>query len=256
MEDLGLEVNANSKLRVWINGEQRALSSDSVPAGTDITYKFTWTASTKRYTFEAFSGGTSNASATSGTNYYSTLTSSAGSKTVNVRAINSDTTNYEPSNYINTSIYVYTISVSATNGTISPTPTQANVIAGTSFTTSGQTVTIPRGTSSATFTASKTDKAGYTTTFSGWNPTSGTVNSNTSIVATFTRAAIDYTISYNLNKGSVSTANPAGYNVETATFTLNNPTKTITIKGNENSTSEANGTGVTIGSNTSKAQTP
>lgn len=203
----------------------------------------------------SFNGGTSNASATSGTNYYSTLTSSAGSKTVNVRAINSDTTNYEPSNYINTSIYVYTISVSATNGTISPTPTQANVIAGTSFTTSGQTVTIPRGTSSATFTASKTDKAGYTTTFSGWNPTSGTVNSNTSIVATFTRAAIDYTISYNLNKGSVSTANPAGYNVETATFTLNNPTKTITIKGNENSTSEANGTGVTIGSNTSKAQT-
>ncbi|MBR4618259.1 MAG: InlB B-repeat-containing protein, partial [Bacilli bacterium] len=35
----------------------------------------------------------------------------------------------------------------------------------------------------------------------------------------------DYTITYNLNGGSVATANPASYTIETATFTLNNPTK-------------------------------
>ena len=34
-----------------------------------------------------------------------------------------------------------------------------------------------------------------------------------------------YTITYDLDGGSVTTANPTTYNVETATFTLNNPTK-------------------------------
>lgn len=37
---------------------------------------------------------------------------------------------------------------------------------------------------------------------------------------------IDYTITYNLDDGEVSTANPTKYTVETPTFTLNNPTKT------------------------------
>ena len=36
---------------------------------------------------------------------------------------------------------------------------------------------------------------------------------------------ITYNITYNLNGGSVATANPTTYNVETPTFTLNNPTK-------------------------------
>ncbi|MBQ7597977.1 MAG: InlB B-repeat-containing protein [Clostridia bacterium] len=39
-------------------------------------------------------------------------------------------------------------------------------------------------------------------------------------------AKIPYTISYDLAGGATSTENPAGYDVETATFTLNNPTKT------------------------------
>lgn len=43
--------------------------------------------------------------------------------------------------------------------------------------------------------------------------------------------AENYTISYTLNGGSVS-GNPANYNIETATFTLNNPTRTgYTFKG-------------------------
>lgn len=40
--------------------------------------------------------------------------------------------------------------------------------------------------------------------------------------------AIPYTIAYELNGGSVSSANPTSYTVETDTFTLNNPTKTGT----------------------------
>ena len=35
----------------------------------------------------------------------------------------------------------------------------------------------------------------------------------------------NYTITYYLNGGSVATANPTSYNIETPTFTLNNPTK-------------------------------
>ncbi|MBQ7068663.1 MAG: InlB B-repeat-containing protein, partial [Synergistaceae bacterium] len=37
--------------------------------------------------------------------------------------------------------------------------------------------------------------------------------------------AISYTITYNLDGGTVATANPTSYTVETETFTLNNPTK-------------------------------
>ena len=37
--------------------------------------------------------------------------------------------------------------------------------------------------------------------------------------------AINYNITYDLDGGSMATANPTTYNVETPTFTLNNPTK-------------------------------
>ena len=40
-----------------------------------------------------------------------------------------------------------------------------------------------------------------------------------------TAAIINYTITYNLDGGNVSTANPTTYNVTTATFSLTNPTK-------------------------------
>ena len=47
--------------------------------------------------------------------------------------------------------------------------------------------------------------------------------SNTTLYAQWNLA--NYTITYNLNGGNVSTANPASYNVTTNTFTLNNPTR-------------------------------
>ena len=40
---------------------------------------------------------------------------------------------------------------------------------------------------------------------------------------------VNYTLTYNLDGGQVTTANPATYNVETNTFTLNNPTKYLWI---------------------------
>lgn len=47
---------------------------------------------------------------------------------------------------------------------------------------------------------------GDTTLYGGWTP-------------------ITYTLSYTLNGGTISSANPTSYNIETTTFTLNNPTK-------------------------------
>ena len=87
---------------------------------------------------------------------------------------------------------------------------------------------------SADFTLINPTKTGYT--FKGWSGTGldGDENLNVGIshldtgdkefTANWTRD--EYSISYNLDGGTVETANPTTYNVETATFTLNNPTKT------------------------------
>ena len=74
-------------------------------------------------------------------------------------------------------------------------------------------------------------RTGYT--FKGWYTasTSGTkvtedrkYNGNTTIYAQWT--PIGYNITYDLGGGSVSSANPASYNIEASTITLSNPTKT------------------------------
>ena len=65
--------------------------------------------------------------------------------------------------------------------------------------------------------------------FGGWqlNGTvydfSTAVTDNITLTATWT--AISYTITYNLDGGTVATANPTSYTIETEMFTLNNPTK-------------------------------
>ena len=69
---------------------------------------------------------------------------------------------------------------------------------------------------------------GYSVTYTA---TAGTVSGNTltmpnqNVTVSTTFVPITYNITYNLGGGSVATANPTTYNVETATFTLNNPTK-------------------------------
>ncbi|MBQ9730084.1 MAG: InlB B-repeat-containing protein, partial [Clostridia bacterium] len=102
------------------------------------------------------------------------------------------------------------------------------------YTLNGGTVATANATSynieTATFTLNNPTKEGYT--FAGWTGTGlneATVNvsiaqgsmGNRTYVATWT--PIDYTITYNLNNGTAS--NVANYTIETATFTLNNPTR-------------------------------
>ncbi len=54
---------------------------------------------------------------------------------------------------------------------------------------------------------------------------SGTVSSSGYDFGTFNASVITYSIDYELNGGSVATANPTSYTIESDTFTLNNPTK-------------------------------
>ena len=96
----------------------------------------------------------------------------------------------------------------------------------------GQTVAI---------SAETTDTIGYTYSNFTWTATPNTAEiasassktttitmpaANTTVTATSDKTADTYTISYSLDGGATSTANPETYNVESAAITLNNPTKT------------------------------
>ncbi len=62
-KDISLEITTGNKLRVWINGDQRGASTATIAAGTDITFHFSWVASTKKYTFTS-TGTNSNVTVT------------------------------------------------------------------------------------------------------------------------------------------------------------------------------------------------
>ena len=84
----------------------------------------------------------------------------------------------------------------------------------------------------ATFTLTNPTREGYE--FTGWEGTGITGTSTTVTIAkgsvgdrayTATWTPIVYAISYDLADGTVATANPTSYTIETPTFTLTNPTK-------------------------------
>ena len=83
------------------------------------------------------------------------------------------------------------------------------------------------------FTLNNPTKRGYT--FVGWTGSNGTTPQTTVTITkgsmgdrTYTAnwTPTTYTLTYNLDGGSVATANPTTYTVESPTFTLNNPTHT------------------------------
>ena len=84
----------------------------------------------------------------------------------------------------------------------------------------------------ASFTLNNPTRQGYT--FAGWTGTGLSDVTETVTIATGSTGErsytahwtpTDYIISYNLVGGQVETANPTSYNIETASFTLNNPTR-------------------------------
>ncbi len=113
----------------------------------------------------------------------------------------------------------YTATFEANGGTVSPTSSTFKITDSLSLPTPIRT--------------------GYS--FAGWKVTTAAGNWANEIIYTGTSIAAgqygnvtftaqwtldSYTISYNLDGGSVSLANPTSYTIDTATFTLNNPTKT------------------------------
>ncbi len=85
---------------------------------------------------------------------------------------------------------------------------------------------------SATFTLNNPTKPGYN--FTGWTGTDITGTATTVTIKqgstgnkTYSAnwVAINYSITYDLDGGAVTVSNPTSYNIETPTFTLNNPVK-------------------------------
>ena len=70
-------------------------------------------------------------------------------------------------------------------------------------------------------------KTGYT--FNGWTLDGKTITEIKDLTGDITLTAawtpVTYTITYNLDGGTVTKANPTSYTIETESFTLNNPTK-------------------------------
>ena len=88
-------------------------------------------------------------------------------------------------------------------------------------------------------------KTGYT--FGGWTPGVPTTMPASDMECTASWSATNYNISYTLNGGSVSPANPTTYTIESAAITLTNPTRTgYTFDGWTGSNGSSPETSVTI----------
>ena len=102
-----------------------------------------------------------------------------------------------------------------------------------SYTIDGVTTSDTYTAETPSFTLTNPTKTGYT--FSGWSGTGLTGNDNLNVniyvgstgdrayTANWTRDT--YYLIYDLDGGAVATANPSTYQIDTATITLNNPTK-------------------------------
>lgn len=152
-----------------------------------------------------------------------------GTYYIRVYALNNVSSQNNPSLPYSGDVYVqaatigspYTVNYDANGGTGAPGSQKK-----------AQDVTLKLSTTTPT-------RTGYT--FNGWNTNNSgtgtnyaaganyTANVNVTLYAKWT--AVNYTISYTLNGGSVST-NPTSYTIATNTITLNNPTKDgYTFKG-------------------------
>lgn len=100
-------------------------------------------------------------------------------------------------------ITYYTVSTSSSNSSYGSTNrTSTSVAAGTTFTSSGNTLTFSDG---RTVVATPKTIAGYNTSCSGWTPANGTVTSDIAVTVNCTRTANDYTMNFRINDSSLGT---------------------------------------------------
>ena len=220
--------------------------NDRNPAYTAMTSLYAYYQKTVTATFNYYDGSKA-ASATAG-NTRTYISKSGGVNTINTNITIPDAAKANRGSYTyrgvstgntanasvvtpttaNTTYYSsYTYAITATFKANGGTGTAPSAVVGTGYmnysgTKIGISVTMP----SNTFA-----RNGYT--FGGWNDTvanktyaagtSTTIDSSRDFNATWN--VVTYTIKYNLNGGTVSTANPTSYKITDADITLNNPTK-------------------------------
>ena len=181
----------------------------STPTNLNVTTAgiVTWTGVSNATSYQISMDNTNWTAATSGIDYLSSIISSTGTRTVYLRGINSDTTNYETGASANKSISVYTVTAKSGNetmGTVSPT--SYKVISGATYSVNSNQLLlkgITSGTTTKTLsTITASPKSGYK--FGSWSSTSGTISSDTTITASFDYNS--YTVTFNGNGGTVSSS--------------------------------------------------
>ena len=166
----------------------------------------TWTASNNATGYEISIDNSNWTTATSGINYLSTITAVTGTRTVYVRAINSDSANYTtPSTNASKAVTVVTLTTNSNNNDYGTVDSATyNVISGVTYETNSNVLTVKSGSTTVkTITATKKDITGYTTNFTGWTNANGTINANITITANFTRTANTYTVTADANGGTI-----------------------------------------------------
>ena len=122
----------------------------------------------------------------------------------------------------------YTVQFDANGGTGTTMPPQTMSIG-----TSANLTTNSYTRDGYTFVGWNTDSYGNGTGYTDGQSVTNLTNIPNTTVTLYAQWQIeDYNITYNLDEGNVTTGNPVTYNIETTTFTLNNPTKDgYTFKG-------------------------
>ena len=181
----------------------------SPPTNLNVTTAgiVTWTGVSNATSYQISMDNTNWTAATSGIDYLSSIISSTGTRTIYLRGINSDTTNYETGASANKSISVYTVTAKSGNeimGTVSPT--SYKVISGATYSVNSNQLLlkgITSGTTTKTLsTITASPKSGYK--FGSWSSTSGTISSDTTITASY--GYNSYTVTFNGNSGTVSSS--------------------------------------------------
>ena len=181
----------------------------SIPTNLNVTTAgiVTWTGVSNATSYQISMDNTNWTAATSGIDYLSSIISSTGTRTIYLRGINSDTTNYETGASANKSISVYTVTAKSGNetmGTVSPT--SYKVISGATYSVNSNQLLlkgITSGTTTKTLsTITASPKSGYK--FGSWSSTSGTISSDTTITASY--GYNSYTVTFNGNSGTVSSS--------------------------------------------------
>ena len=249
--DIALTGNAAANYRLTTNvvtataniERQPVVAASNLQVATNGVV--TWDTSSNATSYQISIDGTNYATATSGINYLSTILASTGTRTVYVKALNSDTVNYaSQTTPTQKSVNVYTLSVNSSNtsyGTVTPSATPMRVIGGTTYSTSGSTLTVTgNNTTLYTVTSAVIGASGYTTNFNGWSPANGTINADTTVTANFTRNTNSYVLTVNPNGGKYdgSTGNKTYTQNYGTTKSIGNPSENATYSITYNANSQ------------------